>query len=71
MLAKYWKVKGSTFNYTLFAIFIAVMPYTLVWLYYAKDVLINLSLPFIVMSALWVSKIATKKNKLINNIFVV
>ncbi len=68
MLAKYWKIKGSTLNYTLFATFISVMPYTLVWLYYAKDALINLSLPFIVMSALWLSKIATKKNKLINNV---
>ncbi len=67
MLAKYWKIKGSTFNYSLFATFIAVMPYTLVWLYYAKDALINLSLPFIVMSALWLSKIANKKTKLIYN----
>ncbi len=67
MLAKYWKVKASTFNYTLFATFIAVIPYTLVWLYYAKDALINLSLPFIVMSALWLSKKANNQNKFIYN----
>ena len=42
MLAKYWRVKGTTINYTLFATFVGVMPYTLVWLYYAKDALINL-----------------------------
>ena len=48
MLAKYWKVKASTFNYTLFATFIAVIPYTLVWLYYAKDALINLSLKILI-----------------------
>lgn len=53
MLAKYWKIPTTTLNYSLFATFIAVLPYTLVWLYYAKDALINISLPLIVMTALW------------------
>ena len=45
LLAKYWKLPLSVADYALFAAFPAVLPYTLVWLYYAKDTLINLSLP--------------------------
>lgn len=52
MLAKYWKLPLSTFNYAVFSTFFAVLPYTLVWLYYAKDTLINLSLPLICVEAL-------------------
>ena len=49
----------------MFATFVAIIPYTLVWLYYAKDALINLSLPLIVMSGLWASNNATNtKSKL-------
>ena len=58
ILAKYWKIPVSTLNYTLFSSFVAVLPYTLVWLYYAKDTLINLSLPFIAILALYISDIA-------------
>lgn len=61
MLARYWKIPLTTLNYTLFATFIGTIPYTLVWLYYAKDALINLSLPFFVMSALWLARIKTSK----------
>jgi len=64
ILAKYWKIPVSTINYTLFSVFIAVLPYTLVWLYYAKDALINLSLPLIAISALYISDIATKKKNM-------
>lgn len=52
VLAKYWKLPLTTFNYTVFTTFFAVLPYTLVWLYYAKDTLINLSLPLICVGAL-------------------
>ncbi|MBR5154324.1 MAG: glucosyltransferase domain-containing protein [Alphaproteobacteria bacterium] len=56
MLARYWNIPLTTLNYTLFASFVGTIPYTLVWLYYAKDALINLSLPLIVMTSLWLSK---------------
>ena len=71
MLAKYWKVKASTLNYTLFATFIGTIPYTLVWLYYSKDALINLSLPFFVISALWMAKKATDNKKMLYHIFAI
>ena len=61
MLAKYWKVPFSILNYTLFSTFTAALPLTMVWLFYAKDCLINLSLPLICMSGLLL--VDTKKNK--------
>ena len=64
MLARYWKIPASTLGYTLFSVFIAVLPYTLVWLYYAKDALINLCLPLIAINALVVSELATTKKKI-------
>ena len=63
MLAKYWRVPETTTNYTLFATFIGVIPYTLVWLYYAKDALINLSLPLIVISGLMLGNKASISKK--------
>ena len=36
MLGIYWRIPKTTLNYTLFATFVGVMPYTLVWLFYAK-----------------------------------
>ncbi|MBR5598728.1 MAG: glucosyltransferase domain-containing protein [Alphaproteobacteria bacterium] len=68
MLAKYWKIPASTLNYTLFATFIAVMPYTLVWLFYAKDALINLCIPLIIMSSLFLAK--SKKTSKTELIFI-
>ena len=59
MLARYLKIPLTTFNYTLFATFIGVMPYTLVWLFYAKDALINLTIPLIIMSSLWLSQMTS------------
>ncbi len=64
MLAKYWKIPVSTLNYTLFSVLIAVLPYTLVWLYYAKDALINLCLPLIAISALVISEKASTNKKI-------
>lgn len=61
LLAHYWRVPLTTFNYVLFATFVAVLPFTMVWLFYAKDMLINLSLPFIVVLGL---VIAEKENKI-------
>lgn len=52
LLAKYWRIPQTVFNYAFFALFAAILPYTLVWLYYAKDTLINLSLPFFCVAAL-------------------
>ena len=34
ILAKYWNLKKSTFNYVLFISFFATEPYTLSWLYF-------------------------------------
>ncbi|MBO5284613.1 MAG: glucosyltransferase domain-containing protein [Alphaproteobacteria bacterium] len=55
LLAKYWRIPQTLLNYTLFAIFPAVLPYTMVWLFYAKDTLINLSLPLIAVTALLIA----------------
>ena len=52
LLAHYWRIPKTVFNYTVFTVFIAVLPLTLVWLFYAKDTLINLSLPLIAIGAL-------------------
>lgn len=56
LLARYWKIPLTTLNYTLFATFVAVLPLTMVWLFYAKDTLINLSLPLIVIAGLMASE---------------
>lgn len=57
LLAHYWRIPLTTFNYVLFATFIAVLPFTMVWLFYAKDMLINLSLPlFVVLGLLTAEK---------------
>ncbi|MCM1324277.1 MAG: glucosyltransferase domain-containing protein [Acetobacter sp.] len=63
LLAKYWQIPFSTLNYTLFTVFIAILPYTMVWLFYAKDTLINLSLPLICVSGLLVADYAVKTSK--------
>lgn len=63
-LAVYWRVPISILNYALFATFIGILPYTLVWLFYAKDTLINLSLPFICVGGLLLSDYAAKEKKL-------
>lgn len=52
VLARYWQIPVTVLNYTLFTVFVGVLPYTLVWLFYTKDTLINLSLPLIAVSGL-------------------
>lgn len=56
LLAHYWKIPLSTLNYTIFATFTAALPFTMVWLFYAKDSLSNLSLPFFVLCGLLLSE---------------
>ena len=56
LLAHYWKIPLSTLNYTIFATFIAALPFTMVWLFYAKDSLSNLSLPLFVVFGLLMSE---------------
>ena len=63
LLAKYWKLPLSVADYALFAAFPAVLPYTLVWLYYAKDTLINLSLPLLSIAALLCAAVAVEQKK--------
>lgn len=63
LLARYWQVPLTTFNYALFAVFAAVLPYTLVWLYYAKDMLINLSLPLVCVASLLAASAAVSFKK--------
>lgn len=62
-LAKYWQIPKTTFNYTLFTVFIATQPHTLAWLFYAKDVLINLALPLIAVVSLIIGEYATNTKK--------
>ena len=63
LLARYWQVPLTTFNYALFAVFAAVLPYTLVWLYYAKDMLINLSLPLVCVASLLAASAAISSKR--------
>ena len=55
LLANYWRVPKTTFNYTMMAVFVAILPFTMVWLFYAKDMLSNLSLPLFVIGGLWLA----------------
>lgn len=61
LLAHYWRVPKKTFQYALFATFTAILPYTLVWLFYAKDMLSNLSLPLVVVAGLLLADRPYKK----------
>ena len=63
LLAKYWRVPLTALNYALFATFASVLPYTLVWLYYAKDMLINLTLPLVCILSLLASSAAVAQKK--------
>ena len=71
MLAKYWKIPFSILNYTLFATFTAALPLTLVWLFYAKDSLINLSLPLICISGLLLADVKKKERTYIKHLIAV
>ncbi len=65
LLGRYWKLPLTTFNYVVLSSFMAVLPYTLVWLYYVKDTLINLSLPFICVLSLIMAEAAKEKYRYI------
>jgi len=56
LLARYLKIPATALNYTLFTVFVAILPYTMVWLFYAKDTLINLSLPLIAVGGLMLAE---------------
>ncbi len=71
LLAKYWQIPFSKTNYTLFTVFVAVLPYTMVWLFYAKDTLINLSLPLIAVSGLLAAEYATKHHKTLYHLLAI
>ncbi len=64
LLAKYWQIPYSKTNYILFSVFTATLPYTMVWLFYAKDMLINLSLPLIGVSSLLLAEKAIKRKNI-------
>ena len=63
LLAYYWNLPKKTSIYVAVALFFAVTPYTLSWLYYAKNTLGNLWLPAFVLSTLILSE---KKSSNIN-----
>lgn len=63
LLARYWKIPETMLNYTLFTVFVAILPYTMVWLFYAKDTLINLSLPLIAVGGLMLADGKYDNNK--------
>lgn len=71
LLARYWHIPFSKINYTLFVVFTAILPYTMVWLFYAKDTLINLSLPLICVCGLLASDKAVKDKKPLYHLFAV
>lgn len=64
LLAKYWQIPYSKTNYVVFSVFTATLPYTMVWLFYAKDMLINLSLPLIGVSSLIIADKAITRQKI-------
>ena len=64
LLAYYWNLPKKTSTYVVVALFFAVTPYTLSWLYFAKNTLGNLWLPAFILSALILSeKKADNMNK--------
>ena len=64
LLANYWRVPKTVFNYTMVAVFTAILPFTMVWLFYAKDMLSNLSLPLFVIGGLWLADRPIKKQNI-------
>ncbi|MBP3688110.1 MAG: glucosyltransferase domain-containing protein [Alphaproteobacteria bacterium] len=65
LLAKYWKIKKSLLNYTLFITFFATLPYTLSWLYFTFITISCLLWAFIAILGLYFSaQIYQSPNKL-------
>ena len=56
LLAYYWNLPKKTSTYVVTSLFFAVNPYTLSWLYFAKNTLGNLWLPAFILSALIMSE---------------
>ncbi len=71
LLAKYWRVPLTVLNYTLVATFTAALPLTMVWLFYAKDCLINLSLPLIAIGGLLLAEKPWNDKKYLEHILAV
>lgn len=66
ILAKYWNLKKSTFNYVLFISFFATEPYTLSWLYFTFITISCLLWVLLAILALYISEhIKTSSNKLL------
>lgn len=51
-LAKYWKIPQTPFCYTVFGLFVILMPYTCSWLWYIKQTTLFWNI-FLVILALW------------------
>ena len=56
LLSYYWNLEKKTSLYVIIGLFFAVNPYTLSWLYYAKNTLGNLWLPAFILTALVLSE---------------
>lgn len=56
LLSHYWNLPKKTSTYVIVTLFFAVSPYTLGWLYFAKNTLGNLWLPAFILSALVLSE---------------
>ena len=69
-LAKYWKVPQTPLNYTLFGLFIILMPYTLSWLWYIKQTSLYWNI-FFVIYALYISQRTTYTSSVIAIILMV
>ena len=69
-LAKYWKVPQTPLNYTLFGLFIILMPYTLSWLWYIKQTSLYWNV-FFVIYALYISQRKTYTSSVIAIILMV
>lgn len=54
-LAKYWKIPQTPIVYTLFGLFVILMPYTLSWLWYIKQTTLYWNI-FFVVYALYISQ---------------
>lgn len=69
-LAKYWKVPQTPLKYTLFGLFIILMPYTLSWLWYIKQTSLYWNV-FFVIYALYISQRKTYTSSVIAIILMV
>lgn len=63
-LAKYWKVPQTPLSYTLFGLFIILMPYTLSWLWHIKQTSLFWNV-FFVIYALYISQKKTYTSSII------